>query len=184
MIAMKYLTIQAFVQFEWIDIAVLVFDDENKVIDLSYIDDYAFEFLNRDDKHAVSVRYPVSYYLDIDEVNWLSFLDDLRPSGAGRNYWLDYLDLHRLDKGEQAYQLLRHGTVAPIGNMRIKESIENLPEDTHTRYFDREDAENRSTDFLEYAQERGTIVGGATGAGGEAPKPRLRHITCRILLLS
>ncbi|MFX6114682.1 type II toxin-antitoxin system HipA family toxin, partial [Acinetobacter baumannii] len=49
------------------------------------------------------------------------------------------------------------------------------PESTlHLRYFSKEDVAERNIDFLEYAQQMGAISGGATGAGGEAPKLLIR----------
>ena len=43
-----------------------------------------------------------------------------------------------------------------------------------TRRFKVKDVVDRNTDFLEYAHQMGAISGGATGAGGEAPKLLLR----------
>ncbi|MCG2937648.1 type II toxin-antitoxin system HipA family toxin, partial [Escherichia coli] len=42
------------------------------------------------------------------------------------------------------------------------------------RYFTVADVADRNIDFLEYAQQMGAISGGATGAGGEAPKLLIR----------
>ncbi|MFA0521887.1 type II toxin-antitoxin system HipA family toxin, partial [Vibrio sp. 10N.222.55.E8] len=42
-------------------------------------------------------------------------------------------------------------------------------------YFSVDDVKNRAGDFLDYAQQRGAAAGGATGAGGEAPKLILRY---------
>ncbi|MDO9777454.1 type II toxin-antitoxin system HipA family toxin, partial [Glaesserella parasuis] len=49
--------------------------------------------------------------------------------------------------------------------------IENEP----PRLFEIDDVINRQADFLEYANQRGAMAGGATGAGGEAPKLLLRQ---------
>jgi len=65
--------------------------------------------------------------------------------------------------------LLGRSTPAPVGNLRIKESVEAL-EDDDPLGFTREDVISRDQRFLEYAYERGAAIGGATGAGGEAPK--------------
>lgn len=56
--------------------------------------------------------------------------------------------------------------------MRIKEALPPINPDStlHLRYFSQADVADRNVDFLEYAQQMGAISGGATGAGGEAPK--------------
>lgn len=72
--------------------------------------------------------------------------------------------------------LLLKGTIAPIGNLRIKESIPELPAVSQLRdlRFSIHDVVERQSDFMQYAQEMGAASGGATGAGGEAPKLLLR----------
>ena len=56
----------------------------------------------------------------------------------------------------------------PIGNLRIKESVEQL-DLVDPIGFSRQDVISRDQRFLEYAYEQGAAIGGATGAG-EAPK--------------
>jgi len=70
--------------------------------------------------------------------------------------------------GEDLF-LLARSTPAPIGNLRIKESFEQL-DLANPIGFTREDVVSRDQRFLEYAYEQGAAIGGATGAGGEAPK--------------
>ncbi len=62
----------------------------------------------------------------------------------------------------------------PIGNLRVKESLPKRYDISDSLYFTEEDVKNRASDFLDYAQQRGAAAGGATGAGGEAPKLLLR----------
>lgn len=71
---------------------------------------------------------------------------------------------------------MEQGTIAPVGNLRIKEAIPlRSPESTlHLLQFTVADVANRNAEFLEYAQQMGAISGGATGAGGEAPKLLVR----------
>ncbi|MGL5775775.1 MAG: HipA domain-containing protein, partial [Aeromonas veronii] len=65
--------------------------------------------------------------------------------------------------------------------MRIKEAVEcaaeKVPEQSRIaqRRFPLMMVLERDTDFLEYAQQMGAASGGATGAGGEAPKLLLRQ---------
>jgi len=89
---------------------------------------------------------------------------------------VNFLGLQRLTHAEQDSILLEKGGIAPLGNLRIKEALPPInPESTlHLRYFSQADVADRNVDFLEYAQQMGTISGGATGAGGEAPKLLIR----------
>ena len=66
--------------------------------------------------------------------------------------------------------LLGRSTPAPIGNMRIKESIQALSGETPMG-FARHEVVSRDSRFLEYAYEQGAAIGGATGAGA-------RHRNC------
>lgn len=171
---MDNLTIQAFIKNAWCDIARLTFpksDEGNfRVTELEYLEDYALDNLAKDDIHAVSLNHPVSFFFDDkDGPGWLTFLDDIMPSGAARRYWVHHLDIEDLFPDEQAYILLKFGTISPVGNLRIKESLPKRASIADSLYFTVEDVKNRASDFLDYAQQRG-----ATGAGGEAPKFLLR----------
>ncbi|MCI4236731.1 type II toxin-antitoxin system HipA family toxin [Dickeya dianthicola] len=175
---MERLTVQAFIDNAWQDIAELGFpesDQDNYLLTrLDYASDYGIDYMDCDDHHAVSVNYPVRIFFDDGgEPGWMRFLDDIIPAGASRQYWIDHLDLSGLSRQLQDYILLRHATIAPVGNLRIKESIPVRHEGA-TRFFSVEDVKNRAADFLDYAQQRGAAAGGATGAGGEAPKLLLR----------
>ncbi|WP_413731173.1 hypothetical protein [Sodalis sp. RH20] len=81
-----------------------------------------------------------------------------------------------LPSTQQDSARLRSGVIAPVGNMRIKESLTDLPavKQINQIRFTVQDVAERNTDFLEYAQQMGAAGGGATGAGGEAPKLLLR----------
>lgn len=170
------LTIQIFHHGQWQDAAELVIDDPAEgrrgTARLGYHTDYALEWMNRDDEHACSLRLPVELMLTYRSKHWFGFLDDIMPSGASRRYWVTKLGLQDLPSHRQDYELLRYGTIAPVGNLRIKDSLPALPSDSRLRdmRFPLRDAIERHTDFLEYAQQMGAASGGATGAGGEAPK--------------
>lgn len=177
---MDNLTIQAFINDEWSDIALISFPKSNqgnyKVTELEYLSDYALEHLAKDDFHAVSLNHPVSLFFNDTELpGWLTFLDDIIPSGSARRYWVQYLDIDALSSDEQAYILLKFGAIAPIGNLRVKESLPARSSIADSLYFTLNDVKNRAGDFLDYAQLQGAAAGGATGAGGEAPKFLLRY---------
>lgn len=166
------LTLQAFLTQQWQDIAELTFDEFN-LIEVAYLGDYSFQHYLADNWHAFSINYPVELFGYRGDNGWLPILDDIIPAGAGRRYWLNYLGLAHLSEPEQNFRLLQSATIAPIGHLRIKQAVENLPIGEN-RSFDIEEVVNRHADFLDYANQMGAIAGGATGAGGEAPKLVLR----------
>lgn len=174
------LTIQIFHHGQWHDAAELTLADpplgRQGAAQLGYETGYAIAWMSRDDEHACSLRLPVELMLVYRATPWFGFLDDIMPSGASRRYWVARLGLADLPAREQDYELLRHGTIAPVGNLRIKESLPALPAESRLRNlrFPLLDVVERHTDFLEYAQQLGAASGGATGAGGEAPKLLLR----------
>ncbi|WP_120512453.1 type II toxin-antitoxin system HipA family toxin [Photobacterium salinisoli] len=176
---MEELTIQAFINQAWVDAAIIAFpasgEGNFRVTELNYLSDYAFQYHETDDVHAVSINHPVSFFFDdLGQPGWLTFIDDIMPSGASRRYWVKYLDIEDLSFQEQNYILFKFGTMSPVGNWRVKDSLPERSEVSDSLYFSREDVLNRAGDFLDYAQQRGAAAGGATGAGGEAPKLLLR----------
>lgn len=167
------LTIQAYLQGGWQDIAQLDFNNDKKLSNFSYLPDYGLAHFLADNHFATSINYPVELFTDHVENSWLPFLDDIIPAGASKRYWLERLDLTRLPKAEQDYALLRNATIAPVGHLRIKEALPQFANDT-PKSFSLIDVVDRDVNFLEYASEHGAMAGGATGAGGEAPKLLLR----------
>ena len=177
---MKNLTIQALINSQWLDIAELQIMQPEKgaasLSELEYNLDYAIQHLDKRDECACSLSLPINILVKHESKKWFGFLDDIVPSGAARRYWLRYLGLNHLSHAEQDIILLEKGTIAPVGNLRIKEALTlKNPESTlHLRQFTVTDVVNRQAEFLEYAQQMGAISGGATGAGGEAPKLLIR----------
>lgn len=170
------LTLQAYLANTWQDIAYLHFNADKQLQSLSYLNDYSLAHYLDDNTHAVSINYPVELFDYSAEKGTLAFLDDIIPSGAGRRYWLNQLALKGLSEAEQNYELLKSATIAPIGHLRIKEAVANIdmPTDNSPHLFEIAEVVNRHADFLDYANQMGAIAGGATGAGGEAPKLVLR----------
>ena len=177
---MKNLTIQALINSQWLDIAELQIMQPEKgaasLSELGYNLNYAIKHLDKRDECACSLSLPINILVKHESKKWFGFLDDIVPSGAARRYWLRYLGLNHLSHAEQDIILLEKGTIAPVGNLRIKEALTlKNPESTlHLRQFTVTDVVNRQAEFLEYAQQMGAISGGATGAGGEAPKLLIR----------
>ena len=176
---MEQLTIQAFINRQWLDIAVISFPESDqhnyKVTAVDYLQDFAIDHFESDDLHAVSINHPVAFFFeDNGKPGWLKFLDDIMPGGASRKYWVKQLDIEDLPTAEQNYVLLRYGTMSPVGNLRVKDSLPERFELADKLFFSVDDVKSRASDFLDYAQQRGAAAGGATGAGGEAPKLLLR----------
>lgn len=199
---MYTLTLQAYLPsnqiHQWQDIATLEFDKHKRLMAMTYLNNHCHQHFLADNVFAVSLRYPVDFFSYPAENGWFTFLDDIIPAGASRRYWLKRLDLARHGLAEQNYELLKKATIAPIGHLRIKEAVQTtLTKHNHKpinqkdnqksnnnldkqpfeghRLFSVADVINRDVDFLEYANEQGAMAGGATGAGGEAPKLLLRQ---------
>ncbi|MDS6634603.1 hypothetical protein [Enterobacter hormaechei] len=64
---METLTVQAYLNETWTDIALIKYPGSEKkdwnTTQLDYLTEYAINFLDYDDFHAVSVNHPVSLFL-------------------------------------------------------------------------------------------------------------------------
>lgn len=167
------LTLQAYLNSQWQDIAILEFEQNYHVSQLTYL--YDLTEILQDNCYAVSLNLPVSLYPIQSQNGWFHFLDDIIPSGASRRYWLKQLDISHLPVFQQNYLLLKQGTISPVGHLRIKQAVENVPNSANERLFNLKEVIERYGNFLDYANQRGAMAGGATGAGGEAPKLLLRR---------
>jgi serine/threonine-protein kinase HipA len=105
---------------------------------------------------------------------WPAFLDDIRPGGAANRWWRRQLSLPPGDDDVHALEVFRRGTGAPVGHIRILESVLDIGAREPVT-FEREDVVRLTADFMEEASRAGVAVGGATGAGGDAPKLLLRQ---------
>jgi serine/threonine-protein kinase HipA len=118
---------------------------------------------------AVSLKLPVEFGPKVWR-RWPAFLDDLQPMGSARGWWRRRLGL--ADEAASDFEILRSGTIAPVGNLRIEESVSAKKEPP--KRFSRQAVIDREYAFIEYAANAGAQVGGATGAGGDSPKLLLR----------
>ena len=175
------LTIQTYVEGQWCDAAQLTLTNPEQGHAgeslLGYHPQaYALEHLGRDGLAACSLRLPVDLMQIYRAKPWFNFLDDIMPAGASRRYWVSHLGIGHLSPKQQDAQLLARGTIAPVGNLRVKEAVPVVPAGSRLAHmrFSLADVVERQNDFLEYAQAMGAASGGATGAGGEAPKLLLR----------
>jgi serine/threonine-protein kinase HipA len=101
--------------------------------------------------------------------HWPPFLVDLLPGGAGRRAWLRRMRVEN-DGPQMDWHLLTKGAGAPPGNLRIAEAVFTPPPDHFKIGFPRGDIIEQRERFLDYAEERGAHVAGASSVQGEAPK--------------
>ncbi len=171
---MRTLEIEMYVEGSWQTTAQVEFGDGsiiNTTNKLNYEMFHQVNFLNDCAQKACSVNYPVSF--DIYRENKvLGFIEDIIPAGAAKQKWLEREDIKQA--ADVDFALLSQGAISPVGNIRIKTAVETLDPSVPILYFDIKDVCNRDTDFLSYAHEKGALTGGASGAGGEAPKLLLR----------
>jgi serine/threonine-protein kinase HipA len=170
------LTLETLLDGRWRRAALLEFPDEATGDRGTCYFEYEHAFLDeylaaqvRPDAQA-SLNLPLEFGPSRHE-RWPSFLDDLRPMGSARRMWLSRLNLP--DVPSSAFQLLKQGTVAPVGNLRIGESVPQREE--RPRRFAAEAVVEREHDFIAWAADHGAQVGGASGAGGDSPKLLLRR---------
>lgn len=120
---------------------------------------------------AVACGYPVRLEPHVRS-HWPRFLDDLMPGGAARRWWVNRLGIADQPPLEQNLRLLSEAAMAPVGHLRVQEAVP--PRVGAPLRFPRQAVADRDHGFLDHAAEMGASVGGATGAGGEAPKLLLR----------
>lgn len=171
---MHSLTLQIYDAGVWQDAMVLSFADPLRgfvgpcrfAYKSAYV--YANDAFESTFAQAVSARLPVDFEL-VSSSESPAFLHDIAPSGAAKRSLIKRIGRQKPEGLSEDLFLLGRSTPAPIGNLRIKESLEAL-EKGKPLGFTREDVVSRDQGFLEYAYEQGAAIGGATGAGGEAPK--------------
>jgi serine/threonine-protein kinase HipA len=134
---------------------------------LQYDIDYAVTYL-KDRAAELIPGLTVGFELYRFE-QWPPFLVDLLPGGAGRRAWLRRMQAD--DDGPQVdWRLLTKGAGSPPGNLRISEAV-LTPTPDHFKFgFPRRDIIEQRERFLDYAEERGAHVSGASSVQGEAPK--------------
>lgn len=172
---MQNLTLQIYTEGQWRDAMEFRFEQPEEglqgVCAYGYQQGYLVDSLESVGNRlnvAVSAAYPLGWDSWRDK-KAPAFLFDILPSGAARRFLLKRLGGERPEGLNLDLYLLGRCTPAPIGNLRIKESVEAIV-GSPVLGFTREEVINRDARFLEYAYELGAAIGGATGAGGEAPK--------------
>jgi len=127
--------------------------------------EYAYESSTEEPLPSIAFNYPVTFG-SYDTPTWPAFLLDMIPTGAGRRVWLRRMG--RTDGSEVDWMLLLQGTGNPPGNLRIAEAA--MPPASPHPGFTQEEIIEKNADFIEYAEERGAVMAGATDVQGDAPK--------------
>ncbi|MBZ9784573.1 HipA domain-containing protein [Pseudomonas sp. REP124] len=171
---MYNLTLQIFTAGKWDDALVLSFDNPEKGFESRCSYGYETTYLMENHEaigspfsKAVSAAFPLNWESQRSDAP--AFVYDIAPAGAAKRFLLKHIGQDKPADISADLYLLGRSTPAPIGNMRIKESAQAVYE-RRPMGFERQDVINRDNRFLEYAYELGAAIGGATGAGGEAPK--------------
>ncbi|MBB4861707.1 serine/threonine-protein kinase HipA [Pseudomonas nitritireducens] len=168
----ELLTIQAFVGGEWRDAAKMAVLNPAKVeegrVSVGYELEYGLDFPDSIFEPALTLNMPVSFNT-VDTLGYPAFVYDIIPAGAARKSLEARFGGDKPDGMDMEFFLLRRCTPAPIGNLRVKESVESLAPGL-VEAFTRQEVVDRTNAFLEYAYEAGAALGGATGAQGQAPK--------------
>ncbi|MCF8079904.1 MAG: HipA domain-containing protein [Desulfobacterales bacterium] len=165
--------IEIFIDGRWITAAV--FEPNPQTLDqgvggggqLQYDIDYAVAYLGNRAAEIIpglTVGFELFRY-----ERWPPVLVDLLPGGAGRRAWLRRMQVQR-DGPQMDWHLLEKGAGAPPGNLRIAEAVPSPPPDHFSLGFLRRDIIEQRERFLDYAEERGAYVAGASSVQGEAPK--------------
>lgn len=172
---MPQVTLEVLLDQVWQRAATLEFPEESVGDQGRCYFEYGYEHL---DRWLATVRFDACASLALplefgptSLPTWPAFLDDLRPMGNARRWWLERLRLP--DTPASDFRLLVQGAVAPVGNLRIAEAVP--PKTEPPRRFPSQAVIDREHDFIAWAADHGAQVGGATGAGGDSPKLLLRR---------
>lgn len=161
--------IQLYQDGKWITVATFEAKGTSHDTDgcLEYDTEYVIG-INAEDlpSNRVGLRYPVNFDYS-PEPHWPAFLLDILPSGAGRRVWARRLGI--TEDYNSDWTLLVNGAGNAPGNIRIREAVISQPDYTHPGFTKQEIVE-KNADFIEYAEECGAVVAGATDVAGDAPK--------------
>ena len=122
---MPVLTLETFLDGAWHRAATLEFPEASAGDQGRCYFEFDYDYLERwlgSGRHDVSpsVALPLEFG-PTSLRRWPSFLDDLRPMGSARRWWLNQLNLP--DAPGSDLELLQRGTIAPVGNCRVAEAV-------------------------------------------------------------
>jgi serine/threonine-protein kinase HipA len=154
---------------QWQDACTLSFDNPADgrigIAQLEYDANYIAQYSNNP-AALISLCFPLDFFPHNSD-RWPAFLQDIMPMGSARRFWLQKKNLSPALEYAHDFIMLSECSLSPIGNIRVA-GIE-LETDI-VKGFELKDVITRDSDFIDYASFAGAAIGGATGAGGEAPK--------------
>lgn len=179
----KILTVQVYWNYQWHDAGIVRFPKPKNGLTGDMTFTYSGKYVNAvttaqeglsfRDERSIGHNVPGHLMKGYLREPVAPVLRDIIPQGAGRRYLLRNWDVTG-DPGPSAdFKLLSEGCIAPIGNLRIKEAAEAFEaevKESKVTSFTKDDISDWGERLLEYANQLGVVVGGATGAGGDAPK--------------
>lgn len=164
----EILHIEAFLKGEWHLLCELKVEDvtlgRSSSIEIEYQSKAIYSF-NELKQAKICEQFPLGYF-PYTSKTWPAFLYDLMPVAAARRYWQQQKDLVADSEAARDFRLLKQCTSAPLGNLRISESVI----ETQTRGFNLEEVVTQDSNFIDYAYMSGASITGALGAGGESLK--------------
>lgn len=172
---MLRLTLQLYGAGAWADAMTLSFDNPEEGFaspcSFGYVPQYLVDNL---EAVASPLSRSVSAQIPLGWQPWRedrapAFLYDLVATPAARRFLLRQIGHERPDGMGSELFLLARSTAAPIGHLRIKESLAGLHR-RPTLGFTREQVATLDNRFLEYAHEQAAAFGGTASIGDEAPK--------------
>jgi len=164
----EILHVEAFLNGEWYLLCLLKVEDvtlgRSSPIGIEYQSKTIHSF-NGLKQAQLCEQFPLGYF-PYQSKKWPAFLYDLMPVAAARRYWQQQKDLVADSEAARDFRLLKQCTSAPLGNLRIAESVI----ETQTRGFNLEEVVTQDSNFIDYAYMSGATITGALGAGGESLK--------------
>jgi len=154
------LILQIFTAGHWRDAMRLEFSEPAKGFDgpcrFHYRQDYLvdnLEAIRLPFSKSVSARFPLEWDVAVLK-KAPAFLHDIAPAGAAKRSLMSRIGHERPEGVSADLFLLGRSTPAPIGHMRVKESVQAL-DGTAPIGFPRREVINRDNSFLEYAYNHG-----------------------------
>ena len=179
----EILTVQVYWNYQWHDAGTVRFPNPKAGLTGDMTFTYSGRYVNAvttakeglsfKDERAIGHNIPGHLMKAYAREAIAPVLRDMIPQGAGRRYLLRQWGVAGDPGPSVDFKLLSEGCIAPIGNLRIKEAAEAFEAQVKAAKaisLSQDDISNRDLYLLEYANQLGMVIGGATGAGGDAPK--------------
>lgn len=183
---MQNLTLQTHWDGQWHDTATLILHEPEKGLtgrcSVNYQPSYVLDNIEHLDSvfsRSVSAMVPLSW----ESVQYPispAFIFDIAPAGAAKRALLRHIGISKQPGRSRDAILLETCTAAPVGHLRILESVDD-PDCREPIGFKLNDITEHGASFIDHAQSQGANIRAALGACGEAPKVLLTETTQGLL---